>query len=74
MIAQREGHDQPVGTFAFQEVHIAHLLFQVFVRIAQDQGVAAGIGNILHAAHDTGKEGIGDIGDDQTNGLTGLLL
>ncbi len=74
MIPQRERDDQPIGPLAFQEAHIAYLLFHVFISIAKDQRVAAGIGNILHASHDTGKVGIGNIGDDQANGMTRLLL
>ena len=64
-----EGRDEDsIDALADDHVQVALLLGCVFIGVAQEHRVAAALGRVLHAARNSGPEGVLDVGHDQRQG------
>jgi hypothetical protein len=70
--ATRWNQQYPVNLLLQQDVQIFGFLTLGLVRVAEDDAEALLAGSILHTTGNRREEGIGDIGQDQRDGL-GLL-
>ena len=63
------GDEHTPDTLRFEDGEVAILALGLFVRVAQDDRVAALQRGVLDAPRGLGEEGVGDVGNDETDDL-----
>ena len=71
--ARRLGQDHAVDALGEEQAQVERFLLRVVVAAGDEQRVAGGMGRVLGAADDLGKERVGDIGHDHAERLRLLL-
>jgi hypothetical protein len=64
--------DEPVDASAGEQAEVRLLLAGILVAVPDDEHVPARLGHVLDAAHHGREEGVGDVGDDQPEGVRAL--
>ena len=64
----RAAEDNAIDAVRFEHRECGHFAFGLFVGVAEKDGIAVFEGNLFSTAHNIGKEGIGDVRHDQTEG------